>query len=324
MQIKLINLIFIIKLLYCVASLFNKYFKMKKNIIFSIFMSTLIFINCYATAIDLADFTPTLDKQIAKMNSTEEKVKYLQAFSDLLSTPKYTQNKNSRYFKDIREYSLNMLNIFQHELNSEISKYPQNTQTSNIQTSNNSNLSITQPTITNLPHIPDNFTNINEEKIRNSILSWHNNERRLLWLNDYTYNIDLEWTATLRANKIAQIHKTSYLHQRNSSDWYYNYNSMLNWFSGLWIKFPNSSNWASSFSETIWYNTYKCSKSDCTDELINAVKKTRTWLIMKEKQSMWSHYKAATMKHFTQMWAWIAIDKQNNRYYIVLHYGTNF
>lgn len=297
---------------------------MKKVIKYCILISFLIFISNYSSAVNLADFTPTLDKQIASMNSTEEKVKYLQTFSDLLSTPKYTQNKNSWLFKDIREYSLNMLNVFQHELNNETSKNLENTQISNVQTTNNSNFSITSSTIKNLPHLSDNFSNINEEKVRNAILSWHNDERRSLWLNTYTYNMDLEWTATLRANNLSTSGKIKNLHARNAWDWYYNYNSMINWFSNLWIKFPTSSNWLSSFSESIWYNTYRCSKSDCTDELINAIKKTRTWLIMKEKTSKWSHYKAATMKHFTQMWAWIAIDKSNNRYYIVIHYGIDF
>jgi hypothetical protein len=45
---------------------------------------------------------------------------------------------------------------------------------------------------------------------------------------------------------------------------------------------------------------------------------------MKEKTSKGSHYNAAVMKHFTQMWAWIAIDRSNNRYYLVLHYGVEF
>ena len=275
----------------------------------------------YTHSLSIADFTPTLDKKIATMNTNEEKVIYLQSFTDLLTSKKYTQDKNARFFKDVREYSLNMLNVFQHELNEELSKNNQNLQnTGNL----NNNLETKKAIIENLPHLSDNFQNIDIEKVRNTILSRHNEERQSLGLNPYTYNLDLEWTATTRANKIASSHKTSNLHLRNSWDWYYNYNSMLKWFSNLWINFPNSVNWLSSFSESIWYNTYKCSKSDCTQELINAIKKTWTWLIMKEKSSKWSHYKAATMKHFTQMWVWIAIDKSNNRYYIVLHYGIKF
>ena len=90
------------------------------------------------------------------------------------------------------------------------------------------------------------------------------------------------------------------------------------------IKFPSSIKWAASFSESIGYGSYKCSKSDCTQELITAIKKTWTWLIMKEKSSNGSHYRAVVMKHFTQMWVWIAIDKYHNRYYVVFHYWVNF
>jgi hypothetical protein len=116
---------------------------------------------------------------------------------------------------------------------------------------------------------------------------------------------------------------------RNSWDWTYSYNSILSWFHDLWINFPASvkcdaSANCASFSESVWYWYYKCSKSDCTQDLINAVKKTRTWLIMNEKSYNWDHYRAAIMKHFTQMWAWIAIDKSHNRYYVVFHYWVNF
>jgi hypothetical protein len=165
---------------------------------------------------------------------------------------------------------------------------------------------------------------VNVQKIREAILSWHNKERNNIWVNPYTYNLDLEWSATTWANNLAKSGKTKNLHPRNAWDWYYNYNSMLNRFSDLWINFPKSSNWGASFSETIWRNVYKCNKSDCTQDLINAIEKTWTWLIMKEKSGNGSHYRAAAMKYFTQMGAWIAIDKANYRYYIVIHYGVNF
>lgn len=278
-----------------------------------------IFIN-HTESLSVGDFTSTLDKKISSIKTTKEKVEYLQSFSDLLTNKKYTKNKDAQLFRDIREYSLNRLNFFQDELNKELEN-----NTTNIENSKEKENSSITATITNLPHLSDNFSNVDIEKVRNTILSRHNNERKSLWLNSYKYNLDLEWSATTRANKIAATHKTSNLHPRNSWDGYYNYNSMLTWFSNLWIKFPtNIWWWASSFSESIWYNTYKCSKSDCTEDLINAIKKTRTGLIMKEKASNGSHYKAATMKHFTQMWAWIAIDKNNNRYYLVLHYWVDF
>lgn len=278
-------------------------------------------------ALELTDFTPVLDKKIANMKTTEEKVKWLQKYSDLLATPKFTQSKDAKLYEKVRWYTLNMLNVFQHELKEEQSKTTTKNQTKNTTTTKKTSQKTTSQTtasLKNLPHISDNISNINVQKVRDAVLTWHNEERTSVWVNSYVYNLDLEWSATTWANKLAQSSKTSNLHLRKTWDGYYNYNSILNRFSGLWIKFPSSVKWASSFSESIGYWSYKCSKSDCTDELIKAIKKTWTWLIMKEKSSKGSHYRAAVMEYFTQMWVWIAIDKSHNRYYIVLHYGVNF
>ena len=273
-------------------------------------------------ALSVSDFTPALDKKVAKMKTTEEKVKFLKTFSDLLAKPNFKKHKNAQLFADIREYSLNMLEVFEYELKEEQAKNLNKT-TSVTNKSTTTSQSNSKSTL-KLPHLSDNFSNIDEQKVRNAILSWHNEERESVGVNLYTYNLDLEWSATTWANKITDSHKTSNFHLRNSWDWYYNYNSILNRFSELWIIFPKSINWAASFSETVWYGTYKCSKSDCTQTLIDAIKKTWTWLIMKEKNNNGSHYRAATMKHFTQMWVWIAIDEWNNRYYLVIHYWVDF
>ena len=295
---------------------------MKKFIII-IFSILLIFFssNNYSQALSVASFTPALDKKVAKMKTTEEKVEFLQSFSDLLASPRFVQDKNAKLFSDLREYSLNMLRVFEYELKEEQSKNNSKNQTTSNKTTSTTTKKISR---SDLPHLYDNFSNIDEQKVRDSVLSWHNEERDSLWRSAYVYNLDLEWSATTWANKLANSGKTSNLHARNSGDWYYNYDSMINRFSSLGIDFPRSINWAASFSESVWYGTYKCSKSDCTQELITAIKKTWTWLIMKEKSSNGSHYRAATMKHFTQMWVWIAIDKNNNRYYLVLHYWVNF
>lgn len=286
-------------------------------IIFSI-LSILFLSNNYGQALSVASFTPALDKKVAKMKTTQEKVKFLQSFSDLLASPRFVQDKNAKLFSDLREYSLNMLRVFEYELKEEQAKNNSKNQTSN------STITTQKISKSNLPHLSDNFSNINEQKVREAILSRHNEERNNVWVNSYSYNLDLEWSATTWANNLASSHKTSNLHLRNNWDWYYNYDSMLNRFSNLGISFPKSVKWAASFSETVWYWYYKCSKSDCTQELITAIKKTWTNLIMKEKSSNGSHYRAAVMKHFTQMWAWIAIDKTKNRYYVVLHYGVDF
>jgi len=283
-------------------------------------------------ALSVADFTPALDQAVAKKKTTKEKVEFLQSLADLLNTPTFTKDKNARLFAKLRDYSLNMLRVFEYELQEEqankSTKQTKTTSTTKTTTSTSKTTTTSSKSSIKLPHLSDNFSNIDEQKVRDAILSRHNEERQTLWLKNYKYNLDLEGSATVRANNLAESSKTKNLHVRNSSDWYYNYNSILDRFSDLWIKFPASVKWAASFSESVWYGSYKCSKSDCTQTLIESIKRwTWQWLIMKEKEwtiSDDSHYKAVVMNHFTQMGVWIAIDKSNNRYYIVLHYGVDF
>lgn len=271
-------------------------------------------------SISVSDFTPILDKKIAKMESTQEKVEYLQSFLASINSSKYTKSNDAWLYKGIEKYVQNMLNVFEHELRQEWTKSTTNNQTPSNQTEVYTEFS---SKIGNLPTLSDNISNVDVQKVREAILSWHNTERASLWRSAYKYSIDLEWSATIRAKNLANSGKTKNLHARKAWDWYYNYNSMTNRFSSLWINFWNIPKWATAFSETVWRNVYRCNKADCTDELITAIKKTWTWLIMKEKSSNWSHYRSATMNHFTQMWAWIAIDKNHNRYYVVLHYGVD-
>ena len=93
---------------------------MKKFILIILCIFWILFFSHYqANAISVADFTPALDKKVANMKTTQEKVIFLQSFSDMLATPKFTQDKNARVYKDLRQYTLNMLNVFQHELRQE-------------------------------------------------------------------------------------------------------------------------------------------------------------------------------------------------------------
>ena len=152
---------------------------MKKFIstILSIFCIFLLCIN-QANALSIADYTPSLDQKVAKMKTTEEKVQFLQSFSDLLATPKFTQDKNARLFADLRQYTLNMLNVFQHELRQEQAAKTSKTSTNKTTTSTTKTTTISTKSPTKLPHLSDNFSNIDEQKVRDTILSWHNDERK--------------------------------------------------------------------------------------------------------------------------------------------------
>ena len=124
-------------------------------------------------SLNIADFSPTLDKAVAKMGTTEKKVKFLRTFSDSLTDPSFTKDKNAKFFADLREYSLNMLSVFEYQLEEEQAKKNSKNQTSSNKTTTNTQ----KISKSNLPHLSDNFSNINEQKIRNAILSRHNEER---------------------------------------------------------------------------------------------------------------------------------------------------
>ena len=288
-----------------------------KKFVFPVIAGLVVSLNFVSCSwwLSLSDFTPALDKKVSKFETTQEKVKFLQSFSDLLSDKIFTTDKNAWLFADLRNYSLSMLNVFQHQLIEENKNSQNNSDFYEV----NLNLG---GKMTKLPVLSDKFSNVDINEVRKAVLKWHNDERRSLWLKEYKYNLDLEWTAITWANNLANSGKTKNLHARSSNDGYYNYDSLLSWFSNLWVKFPKSMWWWASFSESIWYGMYKCSSSDCTQNLINAIKTTWDGLIMKEKVSNGSHYKAATMKYFTQMWVWIAVN--NGRYYMVIHYWVDF
>ena len=150
---------------------------MKKFLLIIFSLLSIFFISYnYSNARSVADFTPAIDKKVAKMKTTEEKVKRLKSFSELLTNPKFTQDKNARLFEDIREYSLNMLRVFEFELKEEQAKSDSKTNTKST-SSKNTTVSTTKLSTKDLPHLSDNFSNINEQKVREAILSRHNEER---------------------------------------------------------------------------------------------------------------------------------------------------
>ncbi|MBO7095010.1 hypothetical protein J6V86_02290 [bacterium] len=116
------------------------------------------------------------------MKTTEEKVKFLQSFADTLATPTFTKDKNARVYENLRQYVLNMLNVFQHELKQEQSKSSTSKSTNKTTnttktTTSTSKTYTTNKSSTKLPQLSDNFSNIDEQEIRDAILSRHNDER---------------------------------------------------------------------------------------------------------------------------------------------------
>ena len=141
------------------------------------------------------------------------------------------------------------------------------------------------------------ISNVDRNKVKKEWLSWHNEERSKKWLTPYTYNENLDYTSLIRAQQIAsEQRKTWSTHTRKLGDWYRNTDSIRERFSNLWIN-------ALYFSESNAYGYYNCKKSDCTQEMIDVLKKCfdRTFL---DSQ----HYAAVVSNTFDQIWLWVATN----------------
>jgi hypothetical protein len=75
------------------------------------------------------------------------------------------------------------------------------------------------------------------------------------------------------------------------------------------------------FSESLWRWYYSCKKSDCTDTLIAAIKKTFAFFMSEKWRRYQPHYKAIVSKEFTSLWLGISIV--GKKYYLVSHYAKN-
>lgn len=155
------------------------------------------------------------------------------------------------------------------------------------------------------------------QKVQEAWLARHNEERENVGVEYYNISLELNTTAKEWAQYLAKRNGST--HKRKSTDGYYNYDSIKEWFSDRWITFPKEKLWIANFSENIAYQYYKCNKEDCTQDLINALKKWFNFF-MSEKKYNWAHYRAVTSKYFTNMGmgVWIV----GSRYYIVTHYTT--
>lgn len=141
------------------------------------------------------------------------------------------------------------------------------------------------------------ISNVDRNRVKEEWLAWHNYEREQKWRQPYTYNDSLNYTSFIRAQQIAkEQRKTWSTHARKLGDWYRNTDSIKNRFSDLWVNLTY-------FSESNAYGYYNCKKMDCTQEMIEALKKcfNRTFLDR-------NHYPAVVSSVYDQIWLWVATN----------------
>ena len=161
------------------------------------------------------------------------------------------------------------------------------------------------------------ISNVDWNKVQDAWVSWHNEERASLWLDPYKINESLNFSSLVWAQNLAELNYST--HARQSSDnWEYNYYSMLDRFNWLWIDFNYK---LTAFSENIAYQYYSCNKSDCTSEMIAALKKWYNFFLNEKYKTYKLHYNAIIHPVFDEIGVWVALV--GKRYWVVSHYGVN-
>ncbi|MDR2540411.1 MAG: CAP domain-containing protein [Candidatus Peribacteria bacterium] len=259
-------------------------------------------VSASATSVMTDMVISTVDKAVAKKGTVAEKIRVFKAYQALFSSSKYSKSKNQKIYTAVIAHIKEELVRLQSAEFVDSDHYPE------------------KPV---LPNVSLDLPNVNVQKVRDTVLSWHNEERASVGVAPYFYSSAFEATAQTWVNNLKDNAITSNTHVRTTGDGYYNYDKITAWFAELGIEFPVLAGGRVSFSESVGRGYYKCSSSDCTESLIVAIKTTRDDLFMKEKVSNGSHYRAVVMSHFTQVGVGISIDPVKKRYYMVVHYGMD-
>ncbi|MDF2379207.1 MAG: S-layer homology domain-containing protein [Candidatus Gracilibacteria bacterium] len=161
------------------------------------------------------------------------------------------------------------------------------------------------------------MTGINMKTVRTEWLNWYNQEREKIGLHPYTYNNQLNRSAFVWSDTMKERESVS--HKREGESDFYNYDIIKNWFNNLNLDFENVQR--VTFSENIGAGQVICS-DDCTQELITAIKSTFDAYMAEKGSDDAAHYNSIMNKYFNEIGLGIALDKEKNKYYLSVHYGT--
>jgi uncharacterized protein YkwD len=192
-------------------------------------------------------------------------------------------------------------------------------------------LSSEQMTQTDIPHENTSYQNntseslyqlangtINISKLQTTWL-WRVNElREQRGRSAYTLEPLLDKTAADRSETMKK--KWVADHKRSAKSAYYAYGEIEQRFSNRGVQFVNVSR--ATFTENIWRATFRCKKSDCTDDAINAMRETWNFYLSEEGKANDAHRRTLIHPLFTIVGLWIAVDEWSGKFYLTTHYGT--
>lgn len=168
--------------------------------------------------------------------------------------------------------------------------------------------------------------NINQESIKRYWLTLHNNARKQESLKNYSYdsrltNTAIEWSYN-------NYDKWKMDHKRRSTDGWYDYNTIENWFQERWVQCRVKGR--TTTSESIAKYGFYCKDLDCSSELQESLQVIFD-IYMSEKTLIYpanAHYKAIMSPNISKMWLWLTLYKSDlpdyYEYYVTTHYCSEF
>jgi predicted amino acid-binding ACT domain protein len=162
---------------------------------------------------------------------------------------------------------------------------------------------------------------IDSQQVLQTWMDWQNTVRTDLGLDIYENNSLLNNSAL----KWSQISKErGYIdHKRHTWDGYYNYKKIESWMKWELVICKNIAR--KTFSESIWYGSFRCDDGECTDELINGMKSTFTFFMSEKRKKYDPHYRAIISPYFGTIGTGIELTKTGKntyKYYLTTHYCT--
>ena len=176
------------------------------------------------------------------------------------------------------------------------------------------NTPVSQPPTINTPISQAPIANVDMTRVRSTWLSWYNTGRAAKWLGAYSYDSRLDSTAH-GWNMVFAWSRWTILHERSPWDGYYNYPIINKWFQDRGVNPPLIAGVNHSENVSYWY--YACSKSDCTDDLINAIRSSYIFFINSAV-----HSRSVYQPNFTKIGFDVIVAPNERRYYVTVHYMT--
>jgi hypothetical protein len=163
-------------------------------------------------------------------------------------------------------------------------------------------------------------SHVDIRQVQDTWLAWTNRVRKRLKLEPYILDPHLSATAMNWSTYAAT--RGTINHKRTLQSPYYDYRGIEQWFRDKGLTFENRD--GITFSESIGWGVYTCKKQDCTEELSSAIRSTFDFFMAERAKAYRPHYNCLTNPRFTKVGIGIAESRQQGRYYLTVHYATDF